>query len=131
MIKTTSLLAIIATVALITPAFAMDGNRGMPCANEEGLSKIECRIDMVQERIALMEKRHQANNDENTPQEILDLQQLQKDRANKVNELLEESKLSENSQERKELIKKMSVPLKALEEGCDKLHELWHKHRGF
>ena len=131
MIKATLLLAMIATIAFTTPAFAMDGNRNMPCANETGILKIECRINMVNERISIMESRHQANNNEDTPQEILDLQQVQKDRANKVIELLEESKMSESSQERKELIKKMSIHLKALEEGCDELHALWREYRGF
>lgn len=131
MIKATLLLAMIATVAFTTPVFAMDGNRNMPCANEIGLLKIECRINMVNERITLMESRHQANNNEDTPQEILDLQQVQKDRANKVIKLLEESKMSESSQDRKELIKEMSVLLKALEDGCDELHVLWREYRGF
>lgn len=124
------LLAVVATVAFTTPAFAMDGNRGMPCADDVGLEKIKCRIEMVKDRIDIMKDRHSANNDENTPQEILDLQKVQKNRAENVEELLEQSKLAKIIQDRKDLIVKMSVILGDLEGGCDKLHELWQAYRG-
>jgi len=120
--KVLFLLAIVATMAILPPAFAVEGNRGNPCSDETSEDKIKCRVDMVLDRISRMEDRHSINNDDKTPQDILDYQVIQKDRANDILKLLKLPQTTEIKEEIKEIVFYLGI-------GCDKLHKMWQEFR--
>lgn len=116
------MLVMVAVMALVPSAYAVDGNRENPCDLLSGDEKTQCRIQMIKDRIALMEKRHTQNNDAITPQVILDQQALQLERADKVLGLLDQPRTIDTKENVKELVF-------FLGEGCDRLHQLWQQFR--
>lgn len=116
------MLAVVAVMAIVPSAYATDGERRNSCERLSGDEKTTCRIQMITDRINLMEKRHTQNNDATTPQIILDQQALQLERANTVLELLEQPRTADTKEEIKDLVF-------FLGEGCDRLKQLWQQFR--